>query len=133
MLPDTSTIFFSATTIQDESYVRDDIIKFPKSLTNEHPEGTGSWDEDTSIFTCPVGGHYLIIVSLFKPHGGYNHQAVLRTSEQGDVVELRSYQGAGTTTNFSSTMSAILPCQTGEEVYCIFMSIFIIVHMFYYV
>ena len=112
-------MFFSAVTDQNEDYEHNDVIKFHKELVNVNP-GFPGWNPTTNIFTCPFSGYYFFTVTLYKSStgSGINHLVRLHKSD-GFISELYNYwstENAGTAT-YSSTMSAIVPCEQGMNVW----------------
>ena len=81
--------------------------------------GAGGWNSDTNIFTCPMDGYYLFMVTLYKYDGSslYNIYAMLRMSDGKYGVRLNNYHYDSASVYFSSTMQAIVPCAVGETVW----------------
>ena len=106
-------------TDRNEDYSPGDVVQFPATHANEHPE-TGGWDPDTGIFTCPVPGFYMFAATLYKAsstEGNYNHEATLKTSSQGDVAHVYNFQGPQHNSRYSSSMFVIVHCEAGEQVW----------------
>ena len=119
------SVFFSVATEQTEEYNVDDIITFHHTFSNVNP-GTGGWDPDTNIFTCPLDGYYMFLVSLVKRSSdenfSYEGMASLRISDgegYSHVVKL-DYYGDDEVfrgISFVSFMQSILYCSSGQRVW----------------
>ena len=114
-------MFFSVAADILENYNSGDIIKFPHTFSNVNP-GFPGWNPTTNMFTCPYSGYYMFIVTLYKWDGSAyntNYWAALTMSDTGDVIQLynlRSEYLDGQVWH-SSSMSAIVPCNQGEDVW----------------
>ena len=113
-------MFFSVGAVDDEDYNNRDIIKFPHTFSNMHP-GFPGWNPATNRFTCPYSGYYMFIVTLYKYAGteyNFNYFAVLTMSNAGDVTWIYNWMlGGSSSATYSSSMSAIVPCNQGESVW----------------
>ena len=114
-------MFFSVAADQPEDYNSGDIIKFHHTFSNVNP-GFSGWNPDTNIFTCPSSGYYMFTVTLYKSDGSaynYNYFAALTMSDAGEVAWMDNYRDddVGGSVHYSSSMSAIVLCNQGEDVW----------------
>ena len=113
-------MFFSVAAENIEDYNIGDIIKFPHTFSNVNP-GFPGWNPATNMFTCPYSGYYMFIVTLYKWDGSliYNYHAHLTMSDAGDVTGIFNYHAFSSDVEvfYSSSMSAIVPCNQGEHVW----------------
>ena len=114
-------MFFSVAADRVETYNSGDIIKFPHTFSNVNP-GFPGWNPATNMFTCPYSGYYMFVVTLHKDDGSsnsYNYLAVLTMSDAGDVTEMYNYRALSVDgyVTFTSSMSAIVPCNQGQHVW----------------
>ena len=104
---------------KSETYTANGVVKFHNEMSNISPSGSG-WNPDNNKFRCPYDGYYQFVVTLYKADvgaGNFNYYAELLVSGR-DILRLynnRANDVGGV--YYSSTMSAIAPCQTGQEVW----------------
>ena len=115
-------MFFLAAADKSEDYQVDDIIKFHQTITNVNP-GFPGWNPSTNIFTCPYTGYYFFTVTLFRPEAaanGSNYYAKLRMSHDGsyrNIVTLSNHKASDGSINHSGTVSTIVQCEQGQNVW----------------
>ena len=114
-------VFFSVAADTQETYEAGDIIKFSHIFSNVNT-GFPGWNPPTNQFTCPYDGYYRFTVTLFKSDGYeavHNFYARLRMSDSTDIMQMRNerYEEVNGWVMYSSTMSAIVPCQQGKQVW----------------
>ena len=122
-ITDAEPVFFSVAASQEEPYEQGDIIKFHHVISNVNP-GFPGWNPATNQFTCPYDGHYFFMANIYKFDGANpyntNNYTRLRMSGVEDIVELRNErleERGGDMVIFSSSMSAIVPCESGQQVW----------------
>ena len=103
---------------RSETYTANEVVKFHDVLSNISPNGSG-WNADTNKFRCSDDGYYQFIDTLYKGEGGNsvncNYWAYLMVSNTV-IVRMFNYRTTGDI-YYSSTMSAIVPCEAGQEVW----------------
>ena len=101
-----------------EKYTNDDVVRFKHEISSISPNGSG-WNPDTNKFRCPYDGYYRFVATLYKSEGSStNHHANLMVSSTS-IVSVLNYRASGVRgyVHYSSTMSAIVPCHAGQEVW----------------
>ena len=80
------------------------------------------WNNNTNKFVCPYTGYYQFVVTLHK--GDYpgnrfqfNHRADLVVGSKRTVRLTNVHDSDSDLALYSSTISAIVPCTIGQEVY----------------
>jgi hypothetical protein len=108
----------------EANYSDSDTIKFPVTRVNVVPVGSkySGYNNSTGYYTCPVSGHYLFIVSLFKQQYLENNcgAALWHTARSGDrdtrLQKLHNWQYDSTRAEFTSSMHSIVHCSAGDSV-----------------
>ena len=114
-------MFFSVGADREEFYNYGDIIKFHHTFSNVNP-GFSGWNPATNMFTCPYSGYYMFIITLYKSDDytyNYDFFAALTMSDAGEVTWMDNYHDdyLDAHVRYSSSMSAIVPCNQGEHVW----------------
>ena len=118
-------VFFSVGASQTEHYSPDGILKF-HDIISEQNLGFPGWNPSTNMYTCPVTGYYLLIVTLYKGDNNdgnnYNCGFNLRMSSSGaheSVWRLINRNDNDNSVQFSSSVNAIVPCEAGQNLWLI--------------
>ena len=103
---------------RSETYTANEVVKYHHVISSISPDGSG-WNADTNKFRCPYDGYYRFVATVYKTDDksdNNNYLADLMISGTG-IVRVYNIDRDGGIVYYSSTMSAIVPCEAGQEVW----------------